>query len=186
MVSPNISEVRHVSANLQLVEDFINSRSVELDTDDIATREDLAAWLRERRLVPSGTTVTPAGHRRAVRLREGLRTLAAAHNEARRDRAAAADVADLARDLPFIADLSGPSPRLVPRSSSAVDAALASILAAVVEAEAEGTWSRFKACRADDCQWAYFDESRNRSRAWCSMASCGNRAKARAFRNRAS
>jgi predicted RNA-binding Zn ribbon-like protein len=49
---------------------------------------------------------------------------------------------------------------------------------------ADGTWSRLKACRADDCLWAFYDGSRNHSAAWCSMASCGNRAKARAYRSR--
>ena len=29
------------------------------------------------------------------------------------------------------------------------------------------------------------DQSRNRSRSWCSMETCGNRAKARSFRSRA-
>ena len=34
---------------------------------------------------------------------------------------------------------------------------------------------------ADDrgCGWLFFDASRNRSRRWCSMEDCGNRAKAR-------
>ncbi|HYH51840.1 MAG TPA: CGNR zinc finger domain-containing protein, partial [Acidimicrobiia bacterium] len=41
-----------------------------------------------------------------------------------------------------------------------------------------------KVCRQPDCRWAYYDESRNRSRTWCSMESCGNRAKARSFRQR--
>jgi predicted RNA-binding Zn ribbon-like protein len=48
----------------------------------------------------------------------------------------------------------------------------------------EGTWSRLKACLADTCQWAFYDQSKNRSAHWCSMAVCGNRAKARAYRNR--
>jgi predicted RNA-binding Zn ribbon-like protein len=34
-------------------------------------------------------------------------------------------------------------------------------------------------CEAPDCQWLFLDHSRNRSRRWCDMASCGNRAKAR-------
>jgi predicted RNA-binding Zn ribbon-like protein len=34
-------------------------------------------------------------------------------------------------------------------------------------------------CKAPDCQWLFLDHSRNRSRRWCDMASCGNRAKAR-------
>src|SRR5919199_1901185 len=34
-------------------------------------------------------------------------------------------------------------------------------------------------CGADDCQWLFLDTSKNRSRQWCSMQSCGNREKAR-------
>jgi predicted RNA-binding Zn ribbon-like protein len=43
---------------------------------------------------------------------------------------------------------------------------------------------RVKICPADDCRWAFHDNSRNGSRQWCSMAVCGNRAKARAHRAR--
>ena len=43
---------------------------------------------------------------------------------------------------------------------------------------------RMKACRADDCRWAFLDTSKNRSRAWCSMESCGNRAKVHTYRQR--
>lgn len=34
-------------------------------------------------------------------------------------------------------------------------------------------------CEAPDCEWLFLDRSRNRSRRWCDMASCGNRQKAR-------
>jgi predicted RNA-binding Zn ribbon-like protein len=34
-------------------------------------------------------------------------------------------------------------------------------------------------CEAPDCEWLFLDNSRNRSRRWCDMKSCGNRAKAR-------
>jgi len=34
-------------------------------------------------------------------------------------------------------------------------------------------------CEAPDCEWLFLDHSRNRSRRWCDMNSCGNRAKAR-------
>lgn len=38
---------------------------------------------------------------------------------------------------------------------------------------------RVKECAADDCDWLFVDVSRNRSRRWCDMKECGNRAKAR-------
>jgi predicted RNA-binding Zn ribbon-like protein len=38
---------------------------------------------------------------------------------------------------------------------------------------------RIRECAGENCSWLFLDSSRNRSRRWCSMASCGNRAKAR-------
>jgi len=40
---------------------------------------------------------------------------------------------------------------------------------------------RVKECAADNCNWLFLDMSRNRSRRWCDMKVCGNRAKARRF-----
>lgn len=45
---------------------------------------------------------------------------------------------------------------------------------------------RLKLCDAHDCGWLFVDASRNRSRRWCDMADCGNRAEARRFRERRS
>ena len=57
-------------------------------------------------------------------------------------------------------------------------------LLAVERLQVLGAWERLKACPAEDCEWAFFDVSRNRSRTWCSMEECGNRAKTRRYRRR--
>ena len=62
------------------------------------------------------------------------------------------------------------------------DDVVGELLAIVARAQADGTWQRMKACPA--CGWAFYDRSRNRSRTWCTMAICGNRAKARSYRAR--
>jgi predicted RNA-binding Zn ribbon-like protein len=36
-----------------------------------------------------------------------------------------------------------------------------------------------RVCASDTCNWLFIDTSKNHSRRWCSMKSCGNRAKAR-------
>ena len=41
------------------------------------------------------------------------------------------------------------------------------------------TLSALRVCAADACAWLFLDTSRNGSRRWCSMRTCGNRAKAR-------
>lgn len=38
---------------------------------------------------------------------------------------------------------------------------------------------RVRECGGIDCHWLFLDTSKNRSRQWCSMRSCGNRQKAR-------
>ncbi len=43
---------------------------------------------------------------------------------------------------------------------------------------------RIKRCGGDHCGWLFFDTSKNRSRRWCDMNVCGNRAKQRAMRAR--
>ncbi len=40
-------------------------------------------------------------------------------------------------------------------------------------------------CGAPDCEWLFLDHSRNGSRRWCDMKSCGNRQKARRHYQRA-
>jgi predicted RNA-binding Zn ribbon-like protein len=39
--------------------------------------------------------------------------------------------------------------------------------------------ARVRECGGDECRWLFIDTSKNRSRQWCSMQSCGNRQKAR-------
>jgi len=40
---------------------------------------------------------------------------------------------------------------------------------------------RIKSCGDKACGWVFLDTSKNKSRQWCDMKSCGNRAKARKF-----
>ena len=54
------------------------------------------------------------------------------------------------------------------------------VVAIVLGAMLDGTWSRLKACRAGRS----IDYSPNRSATWCSMQLCGNRKKTRAYRSR--
>lgn len=39
--------------------------------------------------------------------------------------------------------------------------------------------ARVKECATDNCNWLFLDASKNKSRRWCEMKECGNRAKAR-------
>jgi hypothetical protein len=65
-----------------------------------------------------------------------------------------------------------------------LDGALGVLFGIVARAQFEGSWPRLKACPGDDCGWAFYDYSRNQASAWCSMAVCGSRSKARTYRQR--
>lgn len=61
--------------------------------------------------------------------------------------------------------------------------ALGRVLWPIVRSAAELLTSdkldRLGKCAGESCGWLFLDTSRNRSRRWCEMAHCGNRAKAR-------
>jgi predicted RNA-binding Zn ribbon-like protein len=61
----------------------------------------------------------------------------------------------------------------------ALDRPLWPVVADATALLASAEIGRVKVCGADVCGWLFLDESRNRSRRWCSMEDCGNREKAR-------
>jgi predicted RNA-binding Zn ribbon-like protein len=65
-----------------------------------------------------------------------------------------------------------------------VRGAIGRILGSAFLAELDGRWERFRVCHDPGCSSVFFDRSKNKSGKWCSMSSCGNRAKVRAFRER--
>jgi predicted RNA-binding Zn ribbon-like protein len=44
--------------------------------------------------------------------------------------------------------------------------------------------ARLKQCPGEHCGWVFFDMTKNRSRRWCEMSVCGNRAKAKSHYRR--
>ena len=171
--------------DLQLVIDFVNTADLEAGTDELAGPADLGAWLAARGLVaPAAPAPTADEYSDAVALREALRTVLLAHNGGRGDTGAVEALQSTAAR----GDLSvrfWPDGRVGPAAlAPGVAGALAQVLVPIALAASDGSWARVKACRADDCQWAFYDASRNRSGRWCDMAVCGNRTKVRAYRNK--
>jgi predicted RNA-binding Zn ribbon-like protein len=61
---------------------------------------------------------------------------------------------------------------------------LAAVARGAVELFGSAERERIRQCEGDGCALVFLDLSRSGRRRWCSMAGCGNRAKARAFRGR--
>ena len=148
------------SPDVSLVVAFLNTLDVEEDTDVLAHAAGWHAWSQDR-----GLEAGP---------------LSAARSARASLRAAVTDALNASPlTVPVAVELSpGGGPALV--AGDAVGA----VMAAAARLAVLGQWSRVKICPADDCRWAFYDESRNRSRTWCSMRVCGNREKARTWRQR--
>ncbi len=169
---------------LRLVGSFVNTIELDTGADEFAEPAGLAGWLSREGLLSGRSHVGEQDRGQAVRMRAGLRALLEANDGGQPDPALVADLTRLAADLPLAVRFEqGGSARLEPRTTG-VTAALSRVLAAAATSMVEGTWSRLKLCREHTCRWAFYDRSKNRSGAWCSMAVCGNRAKARAYRRR--
>ncbi len=65
------------------------------------------------------------------------------------------------------------------RTPRGLDAILAAVIASAADLLTSRDLRRLRECAADPCGWIFLDTSRNRTRRWCDMSVCGNRAKAR-------
>jgi predicted RNA-binding Zn ribbon-like protein len=169
---------------LALVQAFVNTNNLERERDRFATPSQLRAWLVEHHLLDPAATVDEADCRRTLGVREALRALLLANNGAPYDAETTEVLNRAARRARLVVSFDESGRATLEPAAPDVDGALGKLLAGVYTTMAEGTWHRLKACRDDACQWAFYDASKNRSGAWCTMAECGNRAKARAYRER--
>jgi predicted RNA-binding Zn ribbon-like protein len=169
---------------LELVRDFVNTWDAEDDTESLSDPAALAGWLREQGLLGAPADATGEDLRDALAMREALRAVLMHHDGLPLDPDAGPTLAAVARRVGLAVDFDGHATARLAGSSGGVDGALAELLAIVARAQQAGTWERLKVCPADDCQWAFYDKSRNRSAVWCDMRSCGNRAKVRSYRDR--
>jgi predicted RNA-binding Zn ribbon-like protein len=171
-------------AALELVEAFVNTADLEDRVDVLADARGLVQWLSDHGLVQGRTSATSRDAEQAREVREALRELLRANNDVEIDRDRASEALDeAARRAGLAVRFVDGSMRFRP-TKGGVAGGLAQILAVVGEAMYDGSWRKLKACRSDTCRWAFVDHARNQSRQWCDMAVCGNRAKARSFRER--
>jgi predicted RNA-binding Zn ribbon-like protein len=171
-------------AGLATIRSFINTGDLDTGEEHLPDVGALAAWLSEHDLATPGEAWTRADLGRTIRLREALRSLAAANagEPPSTDAVAALERQRRRSRLGVVFGADGSAP-IVP-DASGIDAPLGRLLAIVATAMHDGTWPRLKACADPTCRWAFYDSSRSHRRAWCSMEVCGNRNKVRAYRQR--
>jgi len=181
--------------------DLVNTRGVQdgKPIDLLKSFEDLVSWTAEAGLIDnarvreiikkwSGTVEADRVFKRALQLRDSLSSIV--DELVRGIRPSAGSLKNL-NDLlrrkngwfevryedsgyakAFHADLDDIDGILVPIGESFADLLCF------------GDLSQVKRCESDECVLVFHDTSKNHRRRWCSMATCGNRAKASAFYRR--
>ena len=168
---------------LDLVRRFLNTVSFAAGNDPLEGPDRLEEWCAAEGF---DCGPDPQDLRRLRSFREGLRAVALANAGHGDLQASWQAIEPFAASASFTIKVEGAGvPSLSPEGAG-VDRAIAAILGIVYDAVRAGQWPRFKACRAGDCLWGFYDRSKNGSGAWCSMADCGNRMKARRRRQRVS
>jgi predicted RNA-binding Zn ribbon-like protein len=176
--------VTALHSQLDLVRDYVNTFDLETGIDQISSPDELAMWFSEQGLVDDLVEPTEQEHADALAVREAIRDLLLANNGVDADAESASRTLESAgRAANLGVRFKGGRPLLAPEGDGA-RAAIGRLVAAVAELAPTDEWKRLKGCRDENCRVAFYDKSRNRSRAWCSMEVCGNREKARSFRQR--
>ncbi len=168
-----------------LVQAFVNTVDMQDGPEELSDPNTLGAWLVAHELMESGQTVTEADLKHAIAVREAIRGVIGANSGGRVYPLDIATLNEAAAASRLRARFgAGGKARLEPEAGG-VAGAMGRMVAALFAAMANEDWSRLKLCGSETCRWAFYDRSRNHSSRWCTMASCGNRQKARRFRQRA-
>jgi predicted RNA-binding Zn ribbon-like protein len=168
---------------LETVRAFVNTLDLESDKEELGDPQALVAWLAGHGLLQGGARATATDLRHALDVREALRALMRANTDGEPAPDAATTLRAAAARGHVALDFAPEGSQLEPQAAG-VDGALGRLLVRVHEAQHDGTWARMKACPWHTCHWAFYDHTKNRSGVWCNMAVCGNRAKAKAYRER--
>lgn len=169
---------------LELLQRFMNTWNHEFpaDWDRLGTPAKARAWLAQKGLVSPGARITATQAKGLRRLREALRSLVLANDAPGPAPGVASVIRRESRAATLRLQVDDRGRTSLEPATRGVDEAVATLLGILHEAQLTGTWPRLKGCR--QCEYVFFDRSKNRSAAWCAMSICGNRTKNRAYRRR--
>jgi len=174
------------TGDLGLVQAFVNTTDLQDGPEELEDPNSLQAWLVAKGLLADTQKADASDLRHAIALREAIRNVIGAGSGS--SRLYPVDVATLngaasASGLRIRFGADGRA-RLEPEAPGVIGA-MGRIVATLYAAMEDPDWTRLKLCSSPTCRWAFYDRSKNHSSRWCTMASCGNREKARRFRGHA-
>jgi predicted RNA-binding Zn ribbon-like protein len=182
---PGDDESKPAPAPLLLVQALVNTIELPDGADRLAEPNDARPWLVDTGLLAPQAELTDADLDLVRAVREALREMLV-HNAGGPppNKSALTTMRSIATRGSAHATLDDDGEIRLTADGDSVRDRLMQLMLIIRDAQRDGTWTRLKACANDECQWAFFDRSRNHGGAWCDMAACGNKLKNRAFRAR--
>lgn len=163
----------------------VSWRGTDRETDHLMSAEDIVAWAKEAGLVDRGYDVSSRERdvlvKRTLALRLAIGEAGAAIAHGKDAPVSALNVIrDLAASALQAAEVSG-----VPATFKfkGIDKIVGAVAWSALDLLRGDELSRLKQCPPNDCRWLFIDRTKNASRRWCDMATCGNRAKKHAHRH---
>ncbi len=168
------------------VQGLIDTQDHETDMELLGDPEATREWLLGAGLLDEGSKVSEQDHRDLLDLRRTLRSLLVAQAHGERDGQAIAELRRLSYEHLTGYDVSDEGVvALCVKPVENVSELIGQLIGIVGQAQDLDQWRRLKICASDECLWAFYDSSKNRSGSWCRMEVCGNRTKNRRYRSHA-
>ncbi len=170
---------------LRRIQALVNSIEMPEGADQLADPSQARRWLETNDLLGTGAELDPDDLALVRGVREGLRAMLVQNAGGPPPSAdALAPLREVAARGSARTGVGEQGEILLSGADDSVSAKLVELLLIIRDAQRGGIWTRLKACGNDECQWAFYDRSRNHGGTWCDMSSCGNKLKNREFRAR--
>jgi predicted RNA-binding Zn ribbon-like protein len=187
---PDPDEAKPAPMPLLRVQAFLNTLDLEQEVDRLEDPSSARDWLIDAGLVGPDRPVSTTELAAAREVRDCLRSLLEP-GDGDGDVGARVQAEDLEALRSLAAEHSarltvgdGGALAIECAPADSLGDGLFELLLIIRRAQEDGSWSRLKMCANPDCQWVFYDRSRNQQGNWCDMAVCGNRLKNRQLRAR--
>jgi predicted RNA-binding Zn ribbon-like protein len=166
------------------VQELVNTVELPEGPDRLADPADARPWLVANGLLTSDAELQPSDLELLRNVRGALRAMLVYNAGGPAPTTELAPLREVASEGTARADFDDHGEVVLTTAGDSVSARLIELLLIIRDAQRDGSWARLKACGNGECQWAFYDRSRNHGGTWCEMSSCGNKLKNREFRAR--
>lgn len=184
-VLEELNEHKLAPAPLIAVQSLVNTYSWDDQVELMGDSDDARTWLVSAGLLDPEARVSDSEHQTLIEFREALREILESHHTGEKAPDATRTLARLSDEHKVAYEVSKEGEvglNLEPAGD--VSRLIGQTLGIIHQAQNLDQWRRLNICAAEDCRWAFYDNSKNRGGTWCRMEVCGNRTKNRRYRSK--